>query len=158
MPTPMPAANWLGNAPGCRWPCGSPPNSPSPAQRHPLIGLVDELADLQRRLDLLDAGGDRGAGRPVKAVFSWSYHHLPTRHPPHFRLLGLHPGPELDPYAAAALTNSSLDHARGSSTCSPAPISSSPHYWPVRHGTTCSAPTPTAWPPLRNQRTTTGRR
>jgi len=76
----------------------------------PLIGLVDELADLQRRLDLLDAGGDPRAA--VKAVFSWSYHHLPPDTARTFRLLGLHPGPELDPYAAAALTNSSLDHAR----------------------------------------------
>src|SRR5262249_20526166 len=36
---------------------------------------------------------------------SWSYRHLPTAARRAFRLLGLHPGPDLDAYAAAALLN-----------------------------------------------------
>jgi len=58
---------------------------------------------------LLDAGGDpRGA---VASVFSWSYRHLPADAARMFRLLGLHPGPDFDRYAAAALTGTSLGQA-----------------------------------------------
>ena len=58
---------------------------------------------------LLDAGGDpRGA---VASVFSWSYNHLPADAAQMFRLLGMHPGPDLDWYAAAALTGTSLTEA-----------------------------------------------
>ncbi|MGH3153073.1 MAG: tetratricopeptide repeat protein, partial [Streptosporangiaceae bacterium] len=67
-----------------------------------LAGLVAELADERRRLDLLDAGGDLHTA--VRAVFSWSYQHLDKPMARAFRLLGLHPGPDLDLYAAAALT------------------------------------------------------
>lgn len=68
----------------------------------PLADLVGELADQQRRLDLLEADGDPRAG--VRAVFSWSYRNLDAAAARTFRLLGLHPGPDLDLYAAAALT------------------------------------------------------
>ena len=64
--------------------------------------LADELADEQRRLDLLDAGGDPGSA--IRGVFSWSYGHLPDESARAFRLLGLSPGPDLDAHAAAALT------------------------------------------------------
>jgi DNA-binding SARP family transcriptional activator/tetratricopeptide (TPR) repeat protein len=64
--------------------------------------LVGELADEQRRLDLLDAGGDPGSA--IRGVFSWSYGHLPDESARAFRLLGLSPGPDLDAHAAAALT------------------------------------------------------
>ncbi|MDQ3152230.1 MAG: tetratricopeptide repeat protein [Actinomycetota bacterium] len=72
----------------------------------PLAALVAELADEQRRLELLDAGGDPRTA--VRTVFSWSYQHLPAEAARAFRLLGLHPGPDLDPYAAAALTDTSV--------------------------------------------------
>jgi DNA-binding SARP family transcriptional activator/Tfp pilus assembly protein PilF len=72
--------------------------------------LADELTDEQQRLDLLDAGGDPGSA--VRAVLSWSYQHLPAEPARAFRLLGLHPGPDLDPYAAAALTATSHAQAR----------------------------------------------
>ncbi len=75
----------------------------------PLAALVGELADQQRRLELLNAGGDPRTA--VRAVFSWSYQHLPPEVRRVFRLLGLHPGTDLDPYAAAALTHTSLDQA-----------------------------------------------
>ncbi|MFI6274137.1 AfsR/SARP family transcriptional regulator [Streptomyces sp. NPDC050988] len=74
------------------------------AVAHPpsrLADLVAELADQQRRLDLLNAGGDRRAA--VEAVFSWSYERLPAPAARTFRLLSLHPGPEADAHAVAAL-------------------------------------------------------
>ena len=76
----------------------------------PLSGLTGELADLRIRLDLLDAGGDPST--QVRAVFSWSYRHLDAADARTFRLLGLHPGPDLEPYAAAALTDAAVPQAR----------------------------------------------
>ncbi len=75
----------------------------------PLAGLTRELADLRQRLDQLEAGGDPGTD--VRAVFSWSYRHLGADAARAFRLLGLHPGPDFEPYAAAALTDTTLRHA-----------------------------------------------
>src|SRR5580692_7248026 len=70
----------------------------------PLAGLTSELADVQRRLDLLDAGGDPRTA--VRGVFSWSYLNLDPGPARAFRLAGLHLGPDFDPYALAALTGS----------------------------------------------------
>jgi tetratricopeptide (TPR) repeat protein len=75
----------------------------------PLADVVGELADEQRRLDLLDAGGDPSAG--VRAVFSWSYRLLDPGAARAFRLLGLHPGQDLDRYAVAALTGTAVEQA-----------------------------------------------
>ncbi len=68
-----------------------------------LGALADELADERHRLDLLDAGDDPRTA--VRAVFSWSYRHLPAPAARLFRLLGLHPGREVDTVAAAALAD-----------------------------------------------------
>jgi tetratricopeptide (TPR) repeat protein/transcriptional regulator with XRE-family HTH domain len=76
----------------------------------PLAELAAELADQQRRLDLLNAGGDPRTG--VRAVFSWSYQNLDAGAARAFRLLGLHPGPDLDSRAAAALIGSRPDEVR----------------------------------------------
>jgi DNA-binding SARP family transcriptional activator/tetratricopeptide (TPR) repeat protein len=76
----------------------------------PLAGLVRELADESQRLQRLDAGGDPRAA--VRVVFSWSYKHLPAGAARAFRLAGLHPGSDLDPYATAALTGTQVDEAR----------------------------------------------
>ncbi len=65
--------------------------------------LVAELDDQRRRLDLLDAGGDPAT--MVRAVFSWSYQSLDPAAARAFRLTGLHPGPGLDHYTAAALVS-----------------------------------------------------
>ena len=79
-------------------------------QETPLAELAAELADLEDRLELLDAGGDpRGA---VASVFSWSYRHLAPAAARMFRLLGLHPGGHWDRYAAAALTSTTVPEAR----------------------------------------------
>jgi tetratricopeptide (TPR) repeat protein len=75
-----------------------------------MADLAAELADRQGRLDLLDAGGDPRTA--VRAVFSWSYQHLEAATGHLFRVLGLHPGPDLEPYAAAALTGSTVAEAR----------------------------------------------
>ena len=74
-----------------------------------LASLAGELADQQRRLDLLDADGGPRAG--VRAMFSWSYRDLGEVPARVFRLLGLHPGPDLDAYAAAALCGTALGEA-----------------------------------------------
>lgn len=74
-----------------------------------LASLAADLADQQRRLDLLEADGD--ARTAVRAVFSWSLRHLDPGAVRAFRLLGSHPGPDLEPGAAAALTGTSLDQA-----------------------------------------------
>jgi tetratricopeptide (TPR) repeat protein len=76
----------------------------------PLAGLAGELASQRSRLDLLDASGDSRTG--VRAVFSWSYQHLGSAAARTFRLLGLHPGPGFEVYAAAALTGTGLAQAR----------------------------------------------
>jgi DNA-binding SARP family transcriptional activator len=76
----------------------------------PLAGLVAELADLRTRLDLLTAGGDPSS--EVRAVFSWSYRRLSVSDARAFRLLGLHPGPDIEPYAAAALAGLTVPQAR----------------------------------------------
>jgi tetratricopeptide (TPR) repeat protein len=75
-----------------------------------LAQLTGELADEQRRLDLLDAGGDPQTA--VRGVFSWSYRRLPSDAARSFRLIGLHPGPDLDIHAAAALAGVTAERAR----------------------------------------------
>jgi DNA-binding SARP family transcriptional activator/Tfp pilus assembly protein PilF len=80
------------------------------SQENSLAELAGELADEQRRLDLLDAGGD---GRTaIRGVFSWSYRHLPAGAARVFRLAGLHPGADFDASAVAALAAVSAAHAR----------------------------------------------
>jgi DNA-binding SARP family transcriptional activator/tetratricopeptide (TPR) repeat protein len=76
----------------------------------PLSELVAGLADQQPWLDQLDAGGDPRAA--VTSVFSWSVQHLPRDVAAIFALLGLHPGPDFDAYAVAALADSTVEQAR----------------------------------------------
>ncbi|KAA0941153.1 AfsR/SARP family transcriptional regulator [Streptomyces apricus] len=71
------------------------------AQPHiPLATFAAELADADNRLDVLD-GGDPGSR--VRAVLSWSYDALGPAAARLFRLLGLHPGPDVTAPAAASL-------------------------------------------------------
>jgi hypothetical protein len=65
----------------------------------PLAALAGELAETGRRLDVLDAGDAAGQ---VRAVFSWSYTALSSAAARLFRLLGLHPGPDISAAAAAS--------------------------------------------------------
>jgi tetratricopeptide (TPR) repeat protein len=74
------------------------------AVNHPhrtLAELADELEVERDRLDVLTADGDEATA--VRAVFSWSYQALAAAEARVFRLLGLHPGPDLGSAAAAAL-------------------------------------------------------
>ncbi|MFI6055580.1 tetratricopeptide repeat protein [Streptomyces violascens] len=66
----------------------------------PLDVWADELRDTRARLDLLAA--DDGYA-DVRAVLSWSYRALPPQSARLFRLLGLHPGPDISAAAAASL-------------------------------------------------------
>lgn len=62
--------------------------------------LAASLARRQRALDLLDVDDPHTA---VRAVFSWSYQRLEPEVALVFRLLGVHPGPDVDTHAVAAL-------------------------------------------------------
>jgi tetratricopeptide (TPR) repeat protein len=66
----------------------------------PLAALAAELRDPAGRLDALDAGDPAAS---VRAVFSWSYRQLSDAAARMFRLLGVHPGPDISPAAAASL-------------------------------------------------------
>lgn len=66
----------------------------------PLSAFAADLADRGGRLDAL-SGPDPATD--VRAVFSWSYRALGTAAARLFRLLGLHPGPEIGLSAAASL-------------------------------------------------------
>ena len=65
----------------------------------PLAALAAELRDSAGRLDALDAGDPVAS---VRAVFSWSYRQLSDESARMFRLLGLHPGPDITVPAAAS--------------------------------------------------------
>ncbi|KOX24034.1 hypothetical protein ADK67_19760 [Saccharothrix sp. NRRL B-16348] len=77
-----------------------------------LAELTGELADRRHRLRVLDAGDDARAD--VRTVFSWSYEQLRPEVARAFRRLGLHPGPDVTPFALAALTGADPDEARRS--------------------------------------------
>jgi DNA-binding SARP family transcriptional activator/Flp pilus assembly protein TadD len=67
----------------------------------PLSDLVADLADRARRLDLLATADDPYSA--IRTVLSWSYDGLPRDASRLLRLLGVHPGPDVDRYAAAHL-------------------------------------------------------
>jgi DNA-binding SARP family transcriptional activator/tetratricopeptide (TPR) repeat protein len=76
----------------------------------PLAELAGELAGQQQRLDLLDAAGDDRTA--IRAVFSWSYQNLSQPAARLFRLLGLHPGPDVTVRAASSLASTTPARAR----------------------------------------------
>lgn len=69
-----------------------------------LAALADQLE--AGRLDAIRAGG-----RAIRPVLDLSYRALPDSARHMFRLLGLHPGPDLSAEAASALTGCTLDEA-----------------------------------------------
>jgi DNA-binding SARP family transcriptional activator len=77
--------------------------------RFPLSALAAELREARVRLDAFD-GGD--AATDVRAVFSWSYRSLGTDAARLFRLLGLHPGPDISVPASASLAAVPVTQAR----------------------------------------------
>jgi hypothetical protein len=66
----------------------------------PLAALASGLADVRERIAVLEHGDPATL---VEAVFSWSYSQLSTAAARVFRLLGIHPGPEISALAAASL-------------------------------------------------------
>ena len=77
--------------------------------RFPVTALAAELRDAAGRLDALD-GGDPATS--VTAVFSWSYQQLSPAAARMFRLLGLHPGPDISIAAAGSLAGTNQAEAR----------------------------------------------
>jgi tetratricopeptide (TPR) repeat protein len=74
-----------------------------------IAALISELAEQRRLLELLDAGTD--AQIKVQAVFRRAYRGLDPASARAFRLIGLHPGRNLDRYAVAALTGYPVEQA-----------------------------------------------
>jgi tetratricopeptide (TPR) repeat protein/transcriptional regulator with XRE-family HTH domain len=70
-------------------------------------GLAGELAAARDRLELMAA-----ENVSVAAAFGLSYADLDESQQQLFRRLGLHPGPDIDAYAAAALDDTTLNQAR----------------------------------------------
>ncbi|MFC0546969.1 AfsR/SARP family transcriptional regulator [Kutzneria chonburiensis] len=79
--------------------------------KSPPSGLADYVAELRNgnRLSALSIAGDEGTA--VRAAFDLSYTTLQPRARELFRLLGLVPGPDFTPQAAAALLATDADDA-----------------------------------------------
>ncbi|MEV4480667.1 AfsR/SARP family transcriptional regulator [Micromonospora coxensis] len=75
----------------------------------PLAALAAELCGCRGGLDAF-ANGD--ASTDVRSVFSWSYGALGEEAARLFRLLGLHPGPEISVSAAASLADRPVGRTR----------------------------------------------
>ncbi|MDX6310939.1 MAG: hypothetical protein QOF44_403 [Streptomyces sp.] len=80
-----------------------------------LADMVDELRAERDRLDVLAAPDDESS--IMRAVFSWTYHALSPEERRAFRLLGLHPGVEVDAPQAAALFGTGTADARRQLDC-----------------------------------------
>jgi DNA-binding SARP family transcriptional activator/tetratricopeptide (TPR) repeat protein len=74
-----------------------------------LADLAAELRDARGRLDALETDD---VTTDLRAVFSWSYQRLSPQAARMFRLLGLHPGPDISAAAAASLAGTTLTAAR----------------------------------------------
>ena len=74
----------------------------------PLTVFATQLRQARDRLTALDTGDARA---DVRAVFSWSYRALSPAAARTFRLLGIHPGPDITAPATASLTAASPDQA-----------------------------------------------
>lgn len=72
--------------------------------------IADVVAELGAGLDALSTPGDEPTS--VCAVFNWSYQRLNPSQARLFRRLGLHPGPEISLYAAAAVADLDLPETR----------------------------------------------
>ncbi|WP_169807331.1 AfsR/SARP family transcriptional regulator [Herbidospora cretacea] len=68
--------------------------------------LADRMRDHQHRLGELEVGP-----LSIAAALDLSYHHLTPGQQDMYRLLGLHPGPDIERQAAAALVGTTVQHA-----------------------------------------------
>ncbi len=74
----------------------------------PLAPLAAQMRDERRRLDVLETGE---SATSVRMVFSWSRAKLGDSASRMFRLLGIHPGPDITDSAAASLAGLSREQA-----------------------------------------------
>ena len=74
-----------------------------------LVEFVDDLRQERSRLDALNAGDQ---ATDLRGVFACSYQHLDAPAARMFRMLGLHPGPDISLPAAASLAGYSLADVR----------------------------------------------
>jgi tetratricopeptide (TPR) repeat protein len=84
------------------------------AAERPLAQLAElnrELRDETGRWEVLSADDDQES-EAVRPVFTWSYQALPPDAARLFRLVGLHPGPDVSDTAAAALAGTDVRTAR----------------------------------------------
>jgi tetratricopeptide (TPR) repeat protein len=75
---------------------------------HPLAAVTAALRGEQGGLDAFDTGDPASSAR---TVFSWSYRYLSQPAGQMFRLLGLHPGPDITVAAGASLAGIPADEA-----------------------------------------------
>jgi transcriptional regulator with XRE-family HTH domain len=73
-----------------------------------LTTLADELRDVRARLGALEIGD---VTTSLRSMFSWSYRELSDPAARMFRLLGIHPGPDISVPAAASLAGVHPDQA-----------------------------------------------
>ena len=71
----------------------------------PLAVLAEELSRTRGGLRAFEGGE---VNDDVRAVLSWSYQRIDTEHARLFRLLGLHPGPDITAAAAASLAGAGI--------------------------------------------------
>ncbi len=85
------------------------------AATHPLLALPQLTAQLRDESTLWEAlsSPDQEEADAVRTVFTWSYRTLPPPAARLFRLLGLHPGPDISVPAAAALVGQEPREAHG---------------------------------------------
>jgi len=81
------------------------------AAARPGFPLARIAAELRQAATLLDPFDDGELDVNVRTAFACSYHALSTGAARLFRLLGLHPGPDISAYAAASLAGVARDQA-----------------------------------------------
>jgi DNA-binding SARP family transcriptional activator len=109
----------------------------------PLATFAEELRDAHSRLDALTV---EDPATDVRAMFSRSYHSLTPDAALLFRLLGLHPGPDITASAAASLAGRPLPRARILLAELARVNLILEHALAGTPSTSCSAPTPTNLP------------
>ncbi|HET8683544.1 MAG TPA: tetratricopeptide repeat protein [Micromonosporaceae bacterium] len=82
------------------------------AATHPRFGLAAVAGELGAARDSLDVFDSADLTTDVRAVLSWSYLQLSPEGARLFRLLGLHPGPDIAAPAAASLAGTSPREVR----------------------------------------------